>query len=333
MKVKRRRVIAASACALSSFWTPSALLAQGIGKVWRIGVLHPRSKLAAGPRDVYTNFFDGMRELGYVEGRNISVQWLFAENDLQRLPALAAELVKQRVDLIVTNGTPAVRAAQQATSSIPIIGLTFGDPVALGFAASLARPGGNVTGLSVAGPQVGAKRLEILATAVGSAPRIAFLVNPDNESLMRAALPELETAARKIGREIVTVKARSANELGTAFDLITRERVGALLVGDDTVLQDQWRVIGALALKARLPTMFPWPPAGDGALLAYRGIYTDFGRRAATLAHKIFKGVKPGDLPIEQPTNFNLVVNLKIAKALGIAVPQSVLLQASRVIE
>jgi putative ABC transport system substrate-binding protein len=324
------RLLAGGLCALA---VPLAAFAQAPAKVWRIGVLNPRPKLPAGERDVYTNFFDGMRDLGYVEGRNFSVYWLFADNDLQRLPALAAELVKQRVDVIVTNSTPAVRAAQQATTSIPIIGLAFGDPVAMGFAASLARPGGNITGLSIVGPQMASKRLEILTAAVPNVNRIAYLVNPDNVSLVRAA-PEVEAGARKAGKEMVTIRARSASELGAAFDLMPRERVGALLVADDTMLQNHWRVIGSLALKAKLPAMVPWPSAADGALLAYRGTYPEgAGRRGATLADKILKGAKPGDLPIEQPTKFNLVVNLKTAKALGIAIPQSLLVQATQVIE
>jgi putative ABC transport system substrate-binding protein len=317
---------------VGGFCAPLEALAQSQPKVWRIGVLDPRPPQGPGRRDAYTNFFEGMRDLGYVEGRNITVQRLFADNDPDRLPELAAELVKQKVDVFVTHGTPAVRAAQQATSTIPIVAVSFADPVGSGFAVSLARPGGNITGVTNLSEETAPKRLELLSSVVPSVTRIAWLFNPDNPVNMRGHA-RLEAAARKSGKEIVRVKARAANELSAAFDQIARERVGALVVSDDSVLADHRQRIGALALKSRLPTMFAVPNAAEHGLLVYGSARAQQSRRAAVLVDKIFKGATPGDLPIEQPTSFILVVNLKIAKALGITIPQSVLLQATRVIE
>ena len=216
----RRRALGALICALSGLTLPLASFAQSPPKVWRIGVLHPRSRAALSGRDSYTHFFAGMRDLGYVEGRNIVVQWQFADNRLEQLPELAAQLVKQRVDVIVTNATPAVRAAQQATSTIPIVALTFADPVGSGFAASLARPGGNITGVTnLGGEGIGAKRMEILASVVPNVNRIAYLLNPDNPVGVRG-IPGMEIAARRSGKEMVLVKARTAGELSAAFDLL-----------------------------------------------------------------------------------------------------------------
>ena len=323
-----RRSFVVAAALLSIIGAPAALFAQAPAKVSRIGV-HPRTRLPAGGRDQYTNFFDGMRKLGYVEGRNMSVQWMHAENDLERLPGLAVELVKQKVDLIVTNGSPAVRAAQKATSTIPILALTFANVVELGFAASLARPGGNITGLTTLGDETAVKRV---ASAVPAATRIAYLLNPDNPGNV-SQLRDIEKRARAIGREIVVIKARAESEFGSAFEQMVRARAGALVVANDTVLQAHERAIGALAMKHKLPLMIPWPRDTESALMTYTANYTDFGLQAATMADKLLKGAKPADLPIQQPTNFPLVVNLKTAKALGITVPQSLLLQATRVIE
>lgn len=331
--VTRRRLLVGLSLALPAFNVPLASFAQAPAKVWRIGVLHPRTRAAPEGGDPYSEFFSGMRNLGYIEGRNLAVHWRTADSDVERLPELAADLVRQKVDVIVTTGTPAVSAARQATTTIPIIALLFAEPVASGFAASLARPGGNITGLSFFdSAQMVPKRVEILAAVVSGVVRFGYLANPDNPPQMRA-LPAIDAAVRKLGKEIVPIKARTAKDLETAFDTMSRERIGALVVAEDSVLFGQAQRVGALALKRKLPTLFPWDRDADAALLVYRDVHLDHGLRAAALADKIFKGVKPGDLPIEQPTGFNLVVNLRIAKALGIKIPQSVLLQASRVIE
>ena len=331
--MNRRALLAVLVCAASGFTPMLSLSARAAAKVWRIGILHPRTRLAPGKRDNYTDFVEGMRALGYVEGRNLTLHWQFAENALDRLPALAAALVHERVNVIVTTGTPAVGAAQQATRTIPIVALQVGDPVANGFAASLARPGGNVTGLTALGIEIDTKRLALLMAIVPGAPRIAYLINPDNPSHVQD-LPRLESAVRKAGKELVPVNARAVDDLPAAFELATRRRAAALLVAADSVFSDHMARIGSLAQQHGLPAITAIPAAAEHVLAAFRGGYAEgLARRSAMLVDKIFKGAKAGDLPFEQPTNFTLVINLKIAKALGIDVPQSVLLQASRVIE
>ena len=326
----RRKVIAA--LGVGAFTFPLGPFAQTLPKVWRIGVLNPSARPAPETRSVYTNFFEALRDLGYVDGRNIAVQWLFAENNLQRLPELAAQLVKSKVDLIVTNSTPAVRAAQQATATTPIVALSFGDPVGSGFAKSLARPGGNITGTTIISTELNAKRLEILVEIVPHVIRIAYLMNPDNSSQAQAQI--LEKAARKANKEIVVVNARAANELSAAFAQMIRERAGALMVANDTVLNDHRQRIGELALQHRLPSMFASGLLStELRLVNYAQDGHQTSRSAAMMAVKIFKGAKPADIPIEQPTHFNLVVNLKTAKALGITIPQTIMVRADRVIQ
>ena len=331
MTTRRELLIALGAGVLAAPW---AAFAQSPTKVWRIGVLRPGSRPASGSRasGQYANFVEGLRDLGYVEGRNITVQQQFADDNPERLPELAAELVKQKVDVIVTSGTPATRAAQQATATIPIVARAFVDPVASGFAASLVRPGGNITGMANLGVETADKRPELLASAVPGVTRIASLFNPDNPGNTRTQ-PRRELLARKLGKEIVFVGARNATELSAAFEIMARERVGALLVADDAFLNSQRQRIGALALQHKLPSASASANVAEGMLIAYGPNFAQMSRRAAALVDKIFKGANPGDLPIEQPTTFNLVVNLKTAKALGITIPQSVLVQATRVIE
>ena len=319
--------------ALAGLPASGVSLAQSRQKIWRIGVLRPGPPPAPGVRSTDVDFLEGMRDLGYVEGRNITVQLHFADDKPERLQELAAQLVKEKVDVIVTQGTVATRAAQQATATTPIVALTFGDPVAGGFAKSLARPGGNITGMANLGDETGDKRLELLSSVVPGVTRIGYLVNPDNPGNTRS-LPRREVLARKIGKELVPSTARNPAELGAAFEMMARERAGALVVADEPMLNRNSQRIATLALKQKLPTIFGASNAADrGGLMTYGPNYFHMGRRAAALVDKIFKGAKPGDLPIEQPTDFTLVVNLKTAKALGITIPQSVLLQASRVIE
>jgi putative ABC transport system substrate-binding protein len=327
----RRRLVGALVCSVSGLLIPLSSFAQSPSKVWRIGILNPRAARTMGPESAYAEFFAGLRDLGYAEERNMTVVWQFANGKLERLPELAAQLVRDKVDVIVTHSTHGVSAAKQATSTIPIVALTFGDPVGSGFAASLARPGGNITGVTTLGEEIVAKRMQILSSAVPRASRIAYLTNPDNPIQARIVIPNLVTAARRAGKDIVVVRVRSAEELSEAFEVMGRERVGALLVSDDPVFSDLGQRIGTLALQRKLPVMFP--NAADFGTMSYGRDMADMGRRAATLAAKILNGAKPGDLPIEQPTKFNLVVNLKMAKAIGVAIPESILVQANRVIE
>jgi putative ABC transport system substrate-binding protein len=277
-------------------------------------------------------FFEGLRELGYVEGRNLVVHRDFAERDAQRLPGLVALLLKQNVDLIVTSGTPPVAAAKQATVTLPIVALSLTDPVGSGFAASLARPGGNITGFTNLGEEVGPKRFEILCEIVPHANRIARIQNSDNPVHARSR-SAAEALAKKLRKELVYVELRAAGELDAAFDQIIRARAGALYVGEDGVINPLRSRIAGFALQHKLPTMF-WSlgAAGDG-LASYGVNFGAQGRLAAKIAVNIFQGAKPADLPFQQPTKFDLEINLKTARALGITIPQSVLVRATRVIE
>jgi putative ABC transport system substrate-binding protein len=306
--------------------------AQSRGNVWRVGVLHPGRKPPAGRRETYAIFFEELQNLGYVEGKNIAIQWRFAEFDVQRLPKLASELVSQKVDLIVTNGTPPVQALQKVTATIPILDLSFEDPVASGFAKSLSRPGGNITGIAIISGELAQRRLQMLTEIAPAAKRIARLFNPDNPVDMRAPM-RADDAARKLGREIMHVPIRNESELSAAFDLLVRERAGALIVSEDTLITSLRVQIAGMALQKKLPSMWGNAAGGEQGLVSYGWDSAQTLRSAAMMAVKIFKGTKPADIPIEQPTYFQLVVNLKTAKALGITIPQGIMVQATRVIE
>jgi len=278
-------------------------------------------------------FTDRLRELGYVEGKTLAIEWRFAEGKFDRLPLLAGELVKAQVEVIVTTGTPATTAARRATATIPIVATALGDPVTSGFAESLARPGRNVTGFSSMGGAVYVKRLELLAEVVPGAKRVGLIVNPDNAFFLQI-LPGLEAAARKHGRDIVLVNVRKAGDLAEGFANLATRRAGALLVGDDVFLNSQFPAVAGLALKYRMATVFPQTRGvEDGGLIGYANDARYRYQSAAVYVDRILKGAKPGDLPIEQPMKFELAVNQKTAKALGITIPQSVLQRASRVIQ
>ena len=251
---------------------------------------------------------------------------------MERLPALAAELVALKVDVIVASGTPTALAAKNATTTIPIVFATSGDPVGT-LVASIARPGGNVTGLSLVGPELVARQLQLLKEAVPKASRVAFLSNPDNP-YTPVMVKEVEAAARSLKVRMQRVESRGGAATDAAFDAMARERPNALLVLFDPVLTGQRARISELANKHRLPSMCPHREyAEDGGLMAYGASLTDLYRRAATYVDKILKGAKPGDLPVEQPTKFELVINLKTAKALGLTIPPSLLARADEVIQ
>jgi len=305
--------------------------AQSPVKAARIGVLAggTASTQAVG----LEAFRQGLNELGYVEGRNIVIEYRYAEGKPERLPALAAELARLKIDLILTAGDHGVRAAKQASQTIPIVAALAGDMVGPGYVASLARPGGNITGLTTLQSELSAKRLELLKTAFPKVSRVAILGNPNNADNV-AGFKESEVAARALRIQLLPLDVRRADDLEGAFLAALRARVDALIaIGDALLLSYRARIID-FAAKNRLPAMYGSEDYMDaGGLMFYGPNVADMYRRAATYVDKILKGAKPGDLPIEQPTKYELVINLKTARALGLTIPQSMLLRADRVIE
>ena len=325
-----RAVALVAALALRIASAPLAAGAQPAGKVPRIGILNPAS-----PSTVslfHDRLREGLRDLGYVDGQNIVIEYRWAEGKNDRLPDLAAELVRLKVDLIVADGTPGALAAKRATSTIPIVMTSAGDPIGSGLVASLARPGGNITGLSFFGPELDGKRLEVLKEVVPKLARVAVLRNPDNPA-SAFQVREARTAARVLRMQVQVLGVRSPDDLDSAFAAMTREHADALLVLADWSFELHRTQLVKLAAKSRLPTMFGSRGYAEaGGLMAYGPNPADMFRRAATYIDKILKGANPADLPVEQPTKFELVVNLKTAKALGLKIPQSVLVRADEVI-
>jgi putative ABC transport system substrate-binding protein len=274
-----------------------------------------------------------LRGLGYVEGRNILLEERWADGTSDRLPALAAELVRLNVDVIVTASTPAVQAAQQATKTVPIVMTLVSDPVASGVVASLARPGGNVTGLSLMHPEVSGKRLALLKEVIPKLSRVAVFWSPSTASY-QLVLSETETAARALGVQLQPVEGRGPTDFDSGFSAIARERAGALVVLPDALFRNRQRRILDLAAKSRLPAMY-WSRdfVEAGGLMAYGANLPDVFRQAANFVDRILKGAKPGDLPIEQPAKLELVINLKTAQALGLTIPPSLLLRADHVVQ
>jgi len=307
--------------------------AQAPGKVWRVGFLAQRHVNYVNTDNYYGPFRQSMRELGYVEGRNLVIEWRSAEGKIERLPGLAAELVRLKVDVLITPATPAALAAQKATTAIPIVIINVGDPIALGLVKSLARPGGNSTGLSNISTDLGPKLLEMLCGTVIKVSRVAVLVNPSNAGNV-LGLKNIRAAAQRIGVTILAVEVSTPQEIASGFVEMTRENVGALIVPLDAFSIQQKSQIVELAAKQRLPTIGAYAEYAEaGGLMSYGQNISENYRRAATYVDKIFKGAKPGDLPVEQPTRFEMVLNLQTAKALGLTVPQSILVQATKVIE
>ena len=313
---------------------PLAVEAQQPAKVFRIGYLGNVPPTDPAVSRLWDAFLQGLRELGYVEGQNIVIERRYAGGRYERLPALAAELVRLKVDVIVAAGaSPLAHAAKDATSTIPIVMTSHGDPVGSGLVASLARPGGNVTGLSMLSPDLLGKQLQLLKEAVPKLSRVAVLSHPTNPQHARS-VREAEVAARSLKLRLQTLEARAPSEFAGAFSAATKERAGALIVLADGMFWGERTRFAELAAKHRLPLMAGLREHADaGGLLAYGARLRDNFRRAATYVDKILKGAKPGDLPIEQPTKFEFVVNLKTAKALGLTIPQSLLLRADEVIQ
>lgn len=279
-------------------------------------------------------FRQGLRERGYVEGQNIIIEYRFSEGRNDRLPALAAELVALKVRLILASGTPASFAAKQATSTIPIVmGGIAADPVETGLIASLAHPGGNITGMSMMTAQLGGKRLELLKQTVPRLARVAVLWNPPNLAY-GPILRELEAAAPALGLKLLRLEVRVPADLEGAFKTATTQRAGALILPGDPLISNRLKMLADLGLKYRLPTIMDLKEFVEaGGLLSLGLDLVDSYRQAATHVDKILKGANPADLPMEQPTKFDLVVNVKTARALGLTIPQSLLVQATQVIQ
>src|SRR5437764_8684005 len=319
---------------LSLLTAPSAANAQQRGEVPRIGVLLPGS-----PEPEYERRLDafrqGLRELGYIDTQNILLEYRWADAQCERMADLVAELLRLKVDVLVIDSVCAGLAAKRATSTLPIVLATAGDPVGIGLVESLARPGGNITGMSVMHAELGAKRLELLKDMVPTAARVAVLLNPDN---LNAQLQwrELDVAAPRLGVQLQAVEVRRATDLEHACATVAGWRADALLVIDDpTLVPAHQTEIVDCAARHRLPTMTGGlrSVVDEGGLMSYGASFPDMFRRAATFVVKILKGAKPSDLPVEQPTKLDLVLNLKTAQTLGLTVPPSLLAQADEVIE
>jgi putative ABC transport system substrate-binding protein len=320
--------------ALGLLAAPLGAEAQQADKIARIGFLTLDAATSAGNREA---FLQGLRGLGYVEGRNVAIQYRDAKGKSERLLALAAELVALKVDVILAGGTPHVLAAKQATKSLPIVFAGATDPVGNGLVTSLARPGGNVTGVSAfTQEELVGKRLELLKQAVPGVSRVAVLWQPGTYGghMEKGMLKGAEVAARELGVRVQFVEARGPEDIDKAFSEMTRARADALTVITSSMLFGQRRRLVDLAAKNQLPAMYTMREFVDaGGSMSYGANLADDFRRAATYVDKILKGAKPGDLPVERPTKFELVINLKTAKTLGLTIPRSVLERADEVIE
>jgi putative ABC transport system substrate-binding protein len=308
---------------------PLAASAQQAAKIARIGLLGNGNPTIAAP--LLAAFRQGMRDLGWIEGRNLQIEYRFAEGDLSRHPALAAELVKLRVDLIVTTGTPAIQAALQASSTIPVVATIAHDPVGLGFAASLARPGGNFTGLVPQLEDLVAKQLQFLKETMPKASRVAFLLDTANPTTV---LKPAEVAARVLGFEPRVIEIHDLPDYENAFKAARSGGANVLLVLQSPAFYRHRARLAELAAKYRLPAMYESAEyVDDGGLMSYGPYFPDMYRRAASYVDRILKGARPGDLPVEQADRFEFVINLKTAKALGVTIPPSVMFQTTRVVE
>jgi putative ABC transport system substrate-binding protein len=321
----------ASVVAVLFFVAPLAAGAQPAGTVHRIGFLG--NSTAALEAHLVGPFREGLRELSYVEGQNIVIEYRWAEGKYERFPALIAELLAQRVELIVTAGTPASLAVKKATTSVPLVMVAVGDPVDTGLVASLARPGGNITGINSTVEGLEGKRLELLREVIPKLSHVAVLWNPENPTLLNY-LKEMEAAAQVLRIKLQVLEVRTSGDLEETFKALVRARPGALRVlGDRLFLHNRARILD-FATKQRLPTVPTHPELIEaGGLMSFGPSYPGMHRRAAYFVDRILKGAKPADLPVERPSKFELLVNLKAAKALGLKIPPSLLQRADQVIE
>jgi putative tryptophan/tyrosine transport system substrate-binding protein len=328
--IDRRKFVTAAAGALLTL--PLAIEAQQAGKVPRIGFLAQNS--AEISPHLLVTFRRALGERGWVDGQNILIEARYADGKVDRLPALVAELIRLNVDVIVTGSSRATWVAKDATQSLPIVMAASADALGEGLVTSLAHPGGNITGMTfLAGPEIAGKQLQLLKEVAPAASRVAVLTNPTNRSHAGFAR-ELKIAARSLGAQLQVLEAQDPDQIDSAFVAMTRERAGALLVLTDSVFLGERRRIVDLAARSRLPALYSQREfAADGGLVSYGPSLSEMFRRAATHVDKILRGTKPGDIPVEQPTKFELVINLKTAKTLGLTIPQPLLLRADEVIQ
>jgi putative ABC transport system substrate-binding protein len=328
--VRRRALLASS---LAFFAAPIAAAAQSPARIPRIGLLGGAPPTSQEASALWGAFLQGLRDLGYVEGQNIIVEGRFYRDRTDQVADLANELVRLPVDVIVAGTAPAPEAAKRATSSIPIVMLSHPDPVGSGLVASLARPGGNVTGLSSLSPELRGKQIQLLKEALPSLNRVAILTNPSIPS-HAIDVKETEVAARALKVRLQVLEVRAPSELAGAFSSAIKERAGGLVVLSGTIFFAHRARIVELAAQNRLPAMYSWRENAEaGGFMVYGPSLRDNWRRAAGYVDRILKGARPGDLPVEQPTKLELVVNLKTAKALGLSIPQTVLARADEIIQ
>lgn len=328
MNIRRKLLVALGA---GAFAAPPGSFAQQQGKVWRVGFLTAFSSSVDAP--LFDSFRQGMRELGYEEGRNIAYETRWAEGRHERLAGLAAELVGLKPDVMLVANTPSVLAAKKATRTIPIVMVNVGDPVGTGLVDSLARLGGNVTGFTNITGELAGKRLELLKEAVPRLSRVAVLGYPD-DPIFAVQWQHAEAVARSLKVEVFPVEIHAVSEIDRAFETIVKRRAGGLLRLGDTLRGPGRQRTSELAMIHRLPTVsVSAEDVAAGLLMSYGSNQNEQAHRAATYVDKNLKGAKPADLPVEQPTKFELVINLKTAKALGIKIPNSILVRADKVIE
>jgi putative ABC transport system substrate-binding protein len=328
--MERRSFIASAATAMLAM--PLGAFAQPQGKIWRVGFLYFGSRQSAIDTGRYNAFVQGMRELGYVEGKNVTIDARFGDGKIESLPGMAAELVRLKVDVIVATGSAVYRVLQRATT-IPIVITVTADPMIDNLAASLSRPGGNFTGLTDTAADLGPKQIELVMAIVPQLSRVGVLLNPDNMS-HPAQMKRLMLAAQKVGVQVVLAEAGTAGEIEPGFASLARERANAVVLFGDTFFVQQLQQIAQAALKHRVASIYTIHEyAQAGGLMSYGADLVDNFRRAATYVDKILKGAKPGELAFEQPARYFLAINLKTAKALGITIPQGLQLRADEVIK
>ena len=329
MTTRRKLLLTAGAGLMlgSSSW----LAAQQGAKVRRIGFLSPASSTAAGSVWRVEALREGLRALGHVEGKNVAVELRWADDKYERLPALAAELVRSKVDVIVTYGTPGTLAAKQSTTSIPIVMASVGDAVLTGLVSSLARPDGNITGLSFFNPELAAKRLELLKEILPGMKRAAALINADNPA-MPPVLVEMRNVAKALRLELQPFAVRSPEDLDKAFADMQQQKIDGVIVVEDAMLNANAGRITDVALRRKMPST-GLPDMATGAPMTYGVDQRHMFRRAAYFVDRLFKGAKVSELPIERATNFEMTVNLKVAKALGLVIPPAIIVRADKVIE
>jgi len=325
MNDRRKLIVALGAGALTA---PFGSFAQPQGKVWRIGVLGAGSP--AGWAPMVEALRAGLRELGYIEGSNINIDYRWADGQYDRLPELVADLIRLKVDVIVTHATAGIGAAKRATTTMPIIMASIGDPVASGLLTNLSRPGGNITGLSFFTSEIGSKRLELMKEAMPDIRRVAVIWD---RSLPRGFTAPMEAAARTLKIAVELIDVNSADLLESTFSALAKKRVRGALIRETPMLISNAGLVGAIASKHRIAAIGFKEVAEGGGLIGYGADIPTMWRRAATFVDKILKGARPGELPVEQAAKFDLIVNKKTANALGVKFPNSILVQATKVIE